>query len=59
MIGNYTFTTTNVNQYMMFVLRCILKERCGYYFEGIWLWRISGGYSQEFMWLTLWWVLVF
>jgi len=28
---------------MMFVLRSILQERCGYYFEGVWLWRISGG----------------
>jgi len=23
-------------------LRSILQERCGYYFEGVWLWRISG-----------------
>ena len=25
----------------------------GFYLEGVWLWRISGGYSQEMMWLVL------
>jgi len=34
-------------------------QEWGFYLEGVWLWRISGGYSQEMMWLTLWWVLVF
>ena len=51
--------TTNVNQYMMFVLRSILQERCGFYFEGVWLWRISGSSSQEMMGMPLPRVLVF
>jgi len=50
---------TNVNQYLMFVLRNILQERCGFYFESVWLWRISGGYSQEMMGMPLPRVLVF
>ena len=25
----------------------------GFYLEGVWLWRISGSYSQEMMWLVL------
>jgi len=29
------------------VLRSILQERCGYYFEGVWLWRISGGHRRR------------
>jgi len=31
----------------------------GFYLEGVWLCRISGGYSQEMMWLTLRLVFVF
>jgi len=27
--------------------------------EGVWLWRISGSYSQRMMWMTLRRVLVF
>jgi len=26
---------------------------CGFYLEGVWLWRISGGYSQRMMELIL------
>ena len=37
----------NTNSLMARVLRSILQERCGYYFECVWLWRISGDYSQE------------
>jgi len=29
------------------VLRSILQEMWEFYLEGVWLWRISGGYSQE------------
>jgi len=35
------------------VFRSILQEGCGYYFECVWLWRISGSYTQEMMWVTL------
>ena len=28
-----------------------------FYLEGVWLWRISGGYLVG-VWLVLWWVLV-
>jgi len=31
----------------------------GFYLEGVWLWRISGGQSQEMMWMTVLLVLVF
>jgi len=51
--------TTNVNQYLMFVLRNILQERCGFYLEGVWLWRISGSYSQEMVSVLLPGVVVF
>jgi len=30
---------------MFLVLSWIYKNR-GFYLEGVWLWRISGGYSQ-------------
>jgi len=29
------------------------NKKWGKIVEGIWLWRISGDYSQEMMWLTL------
>jgi len=40
------------------VFRSILKE-WGFDLEGVWLWRISGGYSQVMIGLTLPRVLVF
>ena len=29
-------------------------KKWGFYLDGVWLWRISGGYSQEMVWLTRW-----
>jgi len=37
----------------------VFYRRCGFYLEGDWLWRISGGYSQEMMGMPLPRVLVF
>jgi len=31
----------------------VFTRMWGFYLEGVWLWRISGGYSQEMMGLIL------
>jgi len=38
----FWFMATNINNINRFVL-----QECGRIVESVWLWRISGGYSQE------------
>jgi len=37
----------------------LFYKKLGSLWRGVWLWRISGGYLQEMMWVTLRGVLVF
>jgi len=30
-----------------------IMQEWGFYLEGVWLWRISGSYLQEILWLVL------
>jgi len=43
----------------MYTINRFVLQGSGKIVVGVWLWRISGSYSQEMMWLTLRWVLVF
>jgi len=47
-INQVGFRVINISKLVLFY------KNWGFYLEGAWLWRISGGYSQEIMWVVMW-----